>query len=385
MSTGENQQVSLDAAADMAIASEASNNTETTNTGTAGDAGAAGGDAAAGASPPAGGSAPGASGAGGAGLATPPAKPFELPGWAKRWQEPSRKAYEAMHGIEGARPHLDVLQKELEQTYGYLGQRDQQYAEWRRSTEPLLRAVAPYAERYALQGMTVEQGITQLFQVADLLQRDPDGAFGWLAPQFKPRDAAATLRGLAQAWGVADLAAAAGDGEWQDPSVLALVNPIRQELAQLKEQRMREQAEREAFQNQQYEQQRSALSQHLDALSQSKDAAGAQRFPHFDRVEQSMIRFLTAGFVQPSGDIEKDLQSAYELAVYHDRDLQKEMEQSRAAEARRKALEQADATTKDTQQAVGSSRNVAGSTAGARAPKRMSLDEAADAAVAAER
>ena len=108
-------------------------------------------------------------------------KPWEAPGWSKRWKEPSRKALEALHAHQEARAHLDPLLKELDETYSYVGRRDNEFAQYRRQLDPIAEVIAPYVQQYQLQRMSPQQGLQQLFATADSLRSNPDQTFPWLA------------------------------------------------------------------------------------------------------------------------------------------------------------------------------------------------------------
>ena len=72
---------------------------------------------------------------------------WEAPGWTKRWKEPSRNALKALRDHPGARTHLDPLLKELDETYSYVGRRDNEFAQYRRQLDPIAEVIAPYVDR----------------------------------------------------------------------------------------------------------------------------------------------------------------------------------------------------------------------------------------------
>jgi hypothetical protein len=268
-----------------------------------------------------------------------------MPGWAKRWKEPSRKALEALYQREDVVPHWEAIQSELDETYQYFGKQGQEYGEYRKRADPILSIASKYEPQYRIQGMTLEQGVGQLFQAAEYLATNPDEALPWLAANYSPRDAAAVVRNLAQAWGV-DLAQASQDAPYVDPTIQQMVTPLQQQLQAVQEQLMwRDQQERERT--------RHAVVEQISRFEDATDASGQPLYPHLRRVFPAMAQAFKAGFVN-------DLASAYQFAVRNDPELGQEIEQQRLEEARKRALEEAAARSEQTAAAKAASRNIGG-------------------------
>lgn len=296
---------------------------------------------------------------------TPPA--WEMPGWAKRWTEPARKSLEQLYQREDARPLLDPIQSELEKFYQEFGRQGQEYGTFKKQVEPVWNILSKYEPQYRLQGMTLEQGVGQLVQAAEYLATNPDEALPWLAQTYAPRDAAAVIRALSQAWGV-DLGQVTAEQPYVDPAIQQMVTPLQQQLQAVTYQlQQREQQERER--------QRHQIVDQVAAFEDAKNAAGEPLYPHFRRVFEPMIKAVRAGFAN-------DLASAYQFAVRNDPELAKEIEEQQAEAARKRALEEAQARSEEAAKAKAASRNPG--TKGRPVPdtrkKRMSLSDAIAAA-----
>lgn len=280
---------------------------------------------------------------------------WEPPGWSKRWKEPSRKALEALYQREDVRPHWEAIQSEFDETYQAYGRQGQEYGEFKRRVEPVWNILSKYEPQYRLQGMTLEQGVGQLVQAAEYLATNPDEALPWLAQTYAPRDAAAVIRALGQAWGV-DLGQVTADQPYVDPAYQQMVAPLQQTVAQMQYQlQMREQQEMHRT--------RMQIVDQVAAFEDAKDASGNPLYPHFRRVFEPMIKAVRSGFAN-------DLASAYQFAVRNDPELAKEIEAQQAEEARRKALEQAKARSDEAAEAARAARNPGGKGSRAPAPNR---------------
>lgn len=265
-------------------------------------------------------------------------KAWETPGWAKNWKEPSRKALETLYANEANRPHWEPIQKELDGAYGYIGRRDQEYAQYRNHMDPIWQAVAPLQEQWGLSGMTPQQGVSQLIQASQYLASKPDDAFPYFAQAYKPSDPGKVLQALAKQWG-ADVSQLAQDQPYVDPHISAMLTPIQQELQALKQQ----QHQARMMQQQQYQ---SALLGHVEQFENAKDESGAPLYPHYERVADKMIGIL-------NGKLAERLEDAYEMAVNLDKELAGEIAQKRAQEEA--ATRQAAA-----EKAIDASKSVAG-------------------------
>src|SRR5690606_2119413 len=161
------------------------------------------------------------------GAVTPPA--FELPAYTAAWNADARTALEKLGLSDEHRPLLQHVLTQYEESNKFLGQRNNELGEIRKRFEPLWEVLAPYEKQYALQGMTLQQGVGQLVQGAEFLRQSPDQAIPWLAQSYRPSDPTKTLLAMAQTWGV-DLGAATQDAPYVDPAYTQMVQPLQQEL-----------------------------------------------------------------------------------------------------------------------------------------------------------
>lgn len=288
--------------------------------------------------PPSGGTAGGSTGDGKPALPSAPAQAWEPPGWAKNWKEPSRKALEQLYANEANRPHWDPIQKELDGAYGYIGRRDQEFAQYRNKLDPVWETVAPLEQIYGLQGMSLQQGLGQLIQAGQFLAAQPDDAFPYFAQSYRPNEPAKVLQALAKQWG-ADISQLGQDAPYVDPQISAILTPLQQEVQALKQQ----QYQARMMQQQQY--QRGLLS-HVEQFENAKDESGNPLYPHYERVADKMIGIL-------NGKLAESLEDAYEMAVNLDKELAAEIAQKRAQE-------EAAARQAAAEKAIGASKTVAG-------------------------
>ena len=282
---------------------------------------------------------------------------WEAPGYTKRWKEPSRKALEALYANAEAKTHLDPLLKELDETYGYIGRRDNEYAQYRKQLDPIAEVIAPYVQQYQLQGMTPQQGLQQLFATADSIRQNPDQTFPWLAQMYKPRDAGQVIQALAQAWG-ADLGQLTQDAPYIDPNMQQMFGALSQRL-QTYEQAMWQQQQGQMHAKQ------AAVLREIEAFESAADAAGTPKNPHFREVYDDMVSLLN---MQRA----RTLPEAYEMAVRLNPQLAQAM-------AEKKALAEAARQTADAKQAAEASRNVSGKPTG-KDKRPSSIEEAMRAA-----
>jgi hypothetical protein len=124
----------------------------------------------------------------------------------------------------------------------------------------------------------------------DYLRKDPQNAIAWLANQY----------------GV-DMAAIGNDPAAEDEFADPEVKAIKQQVAQLTG----------FIQNQQTQQQsqvQASTQSFIDQFAAETDANGNPKHPHFDRVRGVMGSLI-------SSHNAKDLETAYEMAVYADPEL----------------------------------------------------------------
>lgn len=247
------------------------------------------------------------------------------------------KQYKDVFGkIAGSPDHRDVAEawvNHWKETQGYITKRDQEYAAYRQRFDPIYERIRPYEQYWQMQGMTAEAGVTQLLSYAEALARDPAS----MIPQ------------LAQMYGV-DLNQLVQQQPYVDPEVQTL----KQQLQQM------QQAQQQSVQQQQYQVQH-RLTEEIRAFADSVDEQGNPKAPHFQRVFDKMVGLARGGLA-------KDIQSAYDLAVSLDADLQAEIavEKEKAAAAARAA---------EAKKAVEASRTVKGKSTEGQPPEKSIRDE----------
>ena len=283
-----------------------------------------------------------------AGSAPAEIKKWEGPGYTKAWKEEARKAAEAIATNPALEAHWKALQPELDNTYKYIGQRDQQFARFQQQFGPLGDMLAPYEQNWRMQGMTTQQGLSQLLAYQDALARDPDSTLPQLATMFKPRDPGKVIQALSQAWG-ADLGQVAQGAPYVDPQVQQMVTPLVQKLQALEAQNWyREQHETQ-------EKQRQMLSQ-IDAFEQEKDGKGNPKHPFFREMFVDMVAMANG---RKQAGLPTSLEDVYNhVAAYHPAAAE-----WRAKQGAEKALQAASRTNDAAKQASEASRNVNGSKA----------------------
>jgi hypothetical protein len=273
--------------------------------------------------------------------ALPPEPEWQAPDWTKRWKPEARDAFGRFAKHPELKDAYGKLLPQLEEQNAYTTRRDQEYAEYRKRFDPIEQVLQPYAQRYALRGVPIDQGLRQLFSAAELLNTDPDQAFPWLAGQHRPRDPMAAINQLARSWGV-DLGQAAADMPYVDPNLTAL----QRELQQVRE-----------FQQQQAagqtQQQTTALVQEISDFESAQDANGEPLHPHFAAVFDDMVKLVNMGYAT-------DLPSAYAQACQVNPAVQQQSAAAAAEAARKKAVDEAAARTAAAEKSEKASRNVTG-------------------------
>lgn len=292
---------------------------------------------------------------------------WEPPRWSKAWKEPSRAAMMALRSLEGGAAHWDALQKELDQTYSYQGRRDQEYAGYRKRVDPIYNMIAKYEPTYRMQGMSLEQGVGQLFQVAEYLAKDPDAGLQYIAQTNHPRDPAKTIRALAQAWGV-DPNTAFEEAPYVDPAISGVLNPLQQQMRQIQEQLNQSQ-------NAQKQAQYNAVVEELRSFESATDESGNPLHPHVRTVWEDMVRLIQTGRC-------KDLESAYDYACRLNDELAEQMISQHSERLRQDAIEKAKQRTEQARQATAASRNINSGKRGRDGPvrKRNSIKDMVAAA-----
>lgn len=255
----------------------------------------------------------------------PPLEPPAM--WGKQYKE----LFSQIAQTPEQRAYAEAWLNQWKETQGYITKRDQEFADYRKRLDPIYERIAPYEQYWAMQGMTAEQGVTQLLSYAEALARDPAG----MIPQ------------LAQMYGV-DLQQLVQEQPYVDPEVAAL----KQQLAELQQAH---------YQREQYQQQEqhNRLIEEVRAFETAVDEQGNPKHPHFNRVFDRMIGLARGGLAQ-------SLQDAYEMAVSLDPELQAEITQQ-------KAQAQAATQTAEAKRAVEASRTVRSKSVAESSPPERSL------------
>lgn len=277
----------------------------------------------------------------------PDLAPWEAPAWTQKWKPEARDALGRFASNPEYRPHLTPLLGQLEESNKYITTRDQEFAKYRQQFDPLYEVIKPYEQRYALQGMTTQQGIQQLFQVADYLATKPDDAFPWLAQTYRPSDPNKALAQLAQSWG-ADLQQVSYEQPYVDPTVTALLNPLQQKVQHFEQLFQQQQAQAQR-------QQEASVLQEITAFESAQDDNGKPLYPHFKDCFDDMLFLVETGKAQ-------DLKSAYELATKYNPTIQEKRMAELTEAAQKKAIEEAAARTAEANKAENASRKIGGKT-----------------------
>lgn len=287
-----------------------------------------------------------------------PEQEWELPGWATTWDEPDQVALKQLRGIEPAKEHFDRLLGRIDKISTGFGRQGHEYGNYRRQMDPIAEVISPYVQQFQMNGMTPQQGLTQVLAFADSLARNPDQTFPQLASMYKPSNAGQVIQALAQAWG-ADLGQVTQEQPYIDPAIQQMLGGVAQELRSVKE--WRYQQEHEARTAQQ-----AAVLQKLDAFMAAKDETGAPKYPYLDRLQDRMAAIINGGMVDRRDP--EAMQKAYDMAFRLDPDLS-------SADAEKRALAAAARQTAVAKNAADASRNVSGKPTG-RDPAPSTLEEA---------
>jgi hypothetical protein len=293
---------------------------------------------------------------------TPTEPEWELPSWSSNWDETEKGALKALYGYADGREHFERLVGKVGKISESFGRQGHEYGNYRRQMDPIAEVIGPYVQQFQMNGMTPQQGLTQVLSFADSLARNPDNTYPMLAHMYKPSNAADVLRTLAQAWG-SDLGQLAQEQPYIDPAINEMVTPLMQRLQELEQAQYQHQ--QTAVQGRQ-----KAVLQSLDAFLTAKDESGAPKHPHADRLQNQMASLISGGLVDRyDPDV---LSKAYDMALRLDPELGADLAQKRALAA----AAQSTAVAKN---AADASRNVSGKPNG-KASGPSSIDEALAAA-----
>lgn len=262
----------------------------------------------------------------------PDVQPLEPPA---RWSEAEKAEFAKLP--REAQAVLAERYKAMEADYT---RKTQEIAETRKAVEPLIQEVGKWSPYLRQLGVTPDQAFTQMLTTEYTLRTGT------------PEQKVQSLAYLAQLYGVPLPNQTAGDGTQPDPAFTQLhqqVSQLQQQLRQMNEQsvlseRQRAQAE-------------------FDALGQTKDESGQPKFPHFQRVSQTMIQLVSTGQAET-------WEAAYAKSVRLDDELYRQtMEaerQSVAAETEKRRLEAVEKAKK-----VSPVKSSDGSPKGAAQPKGL--------------
>jgi hypothetical protein len=294
-------------------------------------------------------------------------KPFELPGYTKAWAQAARDGILAIGTGTHHRAHLDPILAQLEESNKYITTKEQEYAGFRKSAEPIMEIVGPLEQQYRMQGMTLSQGIGQMVEAARFVANDPDQAFPWFAQMYKPRDPGTAVVALAKQWGV-DLGQVTAEQPYVDPQLTALLTPLQQQLAEVRQ--WKEQQAIDAQRNT-----HNQIVQEIAALEAATDEAGSLKYPHLKTVFNDIALLVSNGRANNFDD-------AYSRAVNMNPELSAQVNEARAAEAQKKAIQEAATKSAVVQKAAQSNRTIGGKGQRREPGGFKSLREAAQAALA---
>ncbi len=187
--------------------------------------------------------------------------------------------------------------KDLEGDYT---KKTQALAQYRKRQEAFDEIMQPHKSDFERAGMDEVAAVRQLLAAHDYLRKDPQNAINWLANQY----------------GV-DVGAVGNDPALEDEYADPQVKQLQQQVAQLTG----------FIQNQQTQQQsqvQASTQSLIDQFAAETDANGNPKHPHFERVRGVMGTLI-------SSENAKDLNSAYEMAVYADPELRQEQVKAMAA------------------------------------------------------
>ena len=211
------------------------------------------------------------------------------------WPKEFAAKFEA---LEPAAQHMFMERyKDLEGDYT---RKTQDVAKFKKRNEAFTEMFAPFKGDFERAGMDEVAAVRQLLAAHDYLRKDPQSAIAWLANQY----------------GV-DMGAVGNDpaleDEYADPQVKALQQQVAQLTSVIQNQQTQQQSQVEA-----------STQSLIDQFASETDANGNLKHPHFERVRGVMGTLISAQNA-------KDLNTAYEMAVYADPELRQEQVKAMAA------------------------------------------------------
>lgn len=302
-------------------------------------------------------------------LATPEEAPWEPPAFTARWSENARNAIKEFGGATHNRKFLEPILGQFEEHNKRYTQHQQEFSDYRKNIDPVYSVLQPLESTYRLQGMSLQQGVSQLVEGAKFVATDPDQAFPYFAGMYRPRNPADAVMGIAKAWGV-DLGQVAQEQPYIDPTYQAMISPLQKELAELRQftEQQRHSQTQEQFRARQQQQQQ--IIDKLKELEEQKDEAGNLRFAHLNTVFPDIELLANTGRF-------KTIEEAYDHAVMMNPELSQSVMADRAKAAEQKAILAATEKSKAIQKEANSNRSVAGKGPPNEGVKDLSLRETA--------
>jgi len=302
-------------------------------------------------------------------LATPAEAPWEPPAFTARWSENARNAIKEFGTATHNRKYLEPILGQFEEHNKRYTQHQQEFSDYRKNIDPVYSVLQPLEQTYRLQGMSLQQGVSQLVEGAKFVATDPDQAFPYFAGMYRPRNPADAVLGIAQAWGV-DLGNLVQEQPYVDPTYKALIDPLQRELAEVRQftEQQRQVQAQEQVRARQHQQQ--LIVEKLKELEEQKDEAGNLRFAHLSTVFPDIELLANTGRF-------KTIEEAYDHALMMHPDLSKSVMAERAKAAEQKAIHDATEKSKAIQREASSNRSVAGKGRQVEGVKNLSLRETA--------
>ena len=210
----------------------------------------------------------------------------------------------------------------------------QDRAERLKGYEPLTAALEPVGEHLRLNGMTSESYVTQLVAADQYLRRSPAEAIQWLARTYGVDLSTAN--------------ASAEETEYVDPQIAALTQQVGQLTNHIQSQANGV-----------------AASQHANASSQIEAFQADPKHPHFETVRKHM------GVLMDADNGPSTMDQAYEMAIWANPGIRKQLLAGQAVEAEAKRKKDAEKRASEAQRAA--STNLSNGGAGGATP--MSVDD----------
>lgn len=284
-------------------------------------------------------------------------KAWEAPGYAKAWSEQRRKALEAIATREDLKDHWKELDGQLNDFNQWDSRRNWEIGQYRKRLEPVNEILQQMEQSYTRQGMSIQQGLGQLWQTAQDLATQPDETMARISTMVRPRNPSQVLQFLAQTWGQ-NLNELVQSQPYVDPHIAKQLHETQTALQRVTQENW---ARDQAARQQQYQ----ALVRHIEDFEQAKDGNGNPKHPYAAEVGQDMGLLLQTGRAQ-------SLEQAYEIATK----LHPKAQEERQKAAEKAAREAAARNTTDAEQARNAARSISSKANGSRQNGRADMREA---------